>query len=313
MVRFNKMINWKVISVITLIMTIAIYMTFASGSTLYVNGKKSSLEPFERNGMTYVPLETIVKGMGDKYEYIHPYRTAFIEKANGEAISLTNGKSVAIVEYKFVPLSPKEVNNVEVPSGHKAMLINDTIYVPIDFIKNVMKYNVKIDGKNVYVGKLPNQKNDGNSKESNDSKNKNDSKPNSNESKDKRVATVDMLATKWNYAKISDTSASLNVYNPGTLGGGYEVLFALNDSNNMNITIKAWPQHSNDITKDIPPSVKDGLNTLLGNDGNKVYNIVSNLAKTGKHNGKSTVKTTANGYNVEAFFTGSSVKVNLIK
>lgn len=129
----------------------------------------------------------------------------------------------------------------------------------------------------------------------------------------KRKEVVDMLASKWNYAKIGETSASLNVYNPGTLGGGYEVLFSLNDPNRMNITIKAWPQHSNSITKNIPPSVRDGVKELFPKDGEKVYNVIKSLAETGKYNGRTDVTVHADGYKVNAFFTGNSVKVNITK
>ncbi|MBY6272489.1 MAG: hypothetical protein CW346_09795 [Bacillaceae bacterium] len=157
----------KLLTVITL-MTVSLFIPLnlistkaATTFSLIVNGKSipsSQGQPFERDGITYVPLKAVVQQMGDKYSFNEPYRTATIRQKNGQVVTLTNGKTVAIVNGKTVPLTTKTVgkNKTVVPAGHRSTMINGILYVPTEFVQKGLKYPVKVQKSTfktvVYVG-----------------------------------------------------------------------------------------------------------------------------------------------------------------
>lgn len=161
----------KLLTVITL-MTVSLFIPLnlistkaATTFSLIVNGKSipsSQGQPFERDGVTYVPLKAVVQQMGDKYSFNEPYRTATIRQKNGQVVTLTNGKTVATVNGKTIPLTTKVVGKNKkfvVPAGHRSTMINGILYVPTEFVQKGLKYPVKVQQSTfktvVYVGKTP--------------------------------------------------------------------------------------------------------------------------------------------------------------
>lgn len=112
----------------------------------YVNGKDvtSQGEPTERGGVLYVPVESVVKGMGDSFTWVKKPYTANVKTASGKKIMITVGKSVVIVDGKNVPVSTLQLKGTTVPMQAKPIVVNNMIYVPYDFFKTVMGYPVEI-------------------------------------------------------------------------------------------------------------------------------------------------------------------------
>lgn len=304
MEKVQKLVNWRLVAIVTITLLVSIYFTMASGTKLYVNGTEvatSKGQTFVKNGKTYVPLEAVIKGMGDKYSWNRAYRTANIQKANGQKINVTNGKSVAKIGYKFVPLSTKKVGKATVSSGHKALMINNIIYVPVDFVQSTMGYPVKIAKEGtvtkVYIGKLPQTK---------PVATKPAPKPvqpapkptpkpvqpapkptptpapapSSSLNKD---AVLNSLASQG-FFKHTSTLVALNIYNVGGNGGGeYHVAVDLTNDSGMYLIVRAWNDPGIPESAIIPGKVKSALNQIIPSGANHIYNIVNATAQSGTH------------------------------
>jgi len=160
--KLSKLFNWRFAVGIMVLFSIAIYFTFANSYSLVVNEKQVPTNqgvPFDRSGVTYLPIEAVVEGMGDKYQWNEAYLTGIVTKKDGTTVTVTAGKTVGKVGSKTVPLTTKTVGKTVVPAGHRAIVVNGHLYVPSDFVKNTLKYPVTIKksaGKTtVYVGKVP--------------------------------------------------------------------------------------------------------------------------------------------------------------
>lgn len=158
--KARKMIDWRLLIGVVVIAVMAIYFTTAGG-TFFVNGKAvpaNQGQPFTKAGVTYLPLDPIVKGMGDSYSFVGQYDRATINK-KGKTFKVTTGKTVAIAGNKMVPLSTKLIGSgkkkVKVPAGHRALRINNVVYVPTEFVQTVLGYPVTIKGNTIYVGTVP--------------------------------------------------------------------------------------------------------------------------------------------------------------
>ncbi|MBE5393698.1 copper amine oxidase N-terminal domain-containing protein [Brevibacillus agri] len=119
--------------------------TIPSIPVFYVNGKDvtSQGEPTERAGVLYVPVESVVKGMGDSFTWAKKPYTANVKTGSGKKIMITVGKSVVIVDGKNVPVSTLQLKGTTVPMQAKPIVVNNMIYVPYDFFKTVMGYPVE--------------------------------------------------------------------------------------------------------------------------------------------------------------------------
>lgn len=165
METIKKMVDLRLITIVTITLFVSIYFTMAGSIGLYANGKQvasSGGEAFVQKGKTYAPLEAVAKGMGDKYSYNSKTKTATVKKKDGKVITVKVGNTVGQVNKKSVALSTKKVKGKTVSSGHKSLLVKGKLYVPYDFLKNGLGYPVTIkkEGKktNFYVGKLPAKK-----------------------------------------------------------------------------------------------------------------------------------------------------------
>jgi hypothetical protein len=314
MEKVRKLVNWRLVAIVTLTLMVSIYFTMASATKLYINGNEvpsSQGEAFEKDGKMYVPLEAVVKGMGDKYDWNNPYRTASLQKSNGQKIHVTNGKSVAKIGYKFIPLSTKQVNKTTVSSGVKALMINNVIYVPIDFIQKGMGYPVTIkqDGGStkVYVGTVPQEapvaskpsnptptptkpsnptptppSNPTPTQPSNPTPTPTPTPPPAQSSTLDRDAVMNKLASNGFY-KMNTYYATLNPYNPG--GSGYTaVSLGLSDESNMVLEILAWTDPDMPEMNIIPGKVQFVLNQMIPSGAGHIYSIVSQTAVSGQHN-----------------------------
>lgn len=114
---------------------------------------------FDQNGFTFVPIGAAVKNMGDTYNYDDTEGPATIKLKSNKTIELTVGKSVAVVDGKDVPVCTKVVNGAAVPLNVKPILKNNLLYVPVEFVQNVLAYPVAKVTENgatvIYVGSIP--------------------------------------------------------------------------------------------------------------------------------------------------------------
>lgn len=157
--------NWKFYTVgiaIILIATFAFMQFAGTKSYFYVNGNAIDAkegEPVTRGGVLYVPIEPIVTGMGDTFKYISKPTAALITKKDGTVIQLNVTKSTAVVNGQLVPVSSTTLQNTKVPVQAKPVVVSNKIYVPFDFVKNVLGYESGTfkqgDKDVVYVGKKP--------------------------------------------------------------------------------------------------------------------------------------------------------------
>lgn len=325
--KARKMLNWRLIVIVAITLLVSIYFTVASGTKLYVNGTQISAsqgESFEKNGKTYVPLQAVIKGMGDSYTWNHSYRTAIIKKG-GKQILITNGKSVAKVGNKFVPLSTKTIKKATVSSGHKALMINNIVYVPVDFIK-ALGYPVKIDGSNIYVGKLPQVEKPVETKPSEPAPQPKPSEPAPTPtpapqpkpadpkptptpapSSIDKGAVINSLASQG-FCKDSSTLATLNIFNPGGCNGNMSVAVDLTNDNSMFILINAWEDPYTAETKLIPQKVRTALNLIIPSGSSNVFNIINNIDANGNHPQLNKVFT-YDGLKTKVTFSNGSVRV----
>lgn len=161
--NIKKVMNWRIIGLIFVIALFYLFYTLAgTTNTLYVNGvkiAKTEGQPVERTETIYVPVEPIVKGMGDKLTWIDKPYSALITKKDGTKINIYVTRSTATVNGKSVPISTKVIETVTVPVPMKPAQISGKLYVPVEFLKEVMGYIVstKKEGSTefVVVGKAP--------------------------------------------------------------------------------------------------------------------------------------------------------------
>jgi len=155
--------NWKfyVVGIAIILIATFAFMQFAgTKSYLYVNGNPIDAkqgEPTIRGGVLYLPLEPIVDGMGDSFTWAKKPYVANVKTKSGKTIMLTVSKSVAFIDGKQVPVSTLNLENTKVPLQASPVIVNNKMFVPYDFLKDVLGYpiEVKKDGSKdvVYVGK----------------------------------------------------------------------------------------------------------------------------------------------------------------
>ncbi|WP_339298067.1 copper amine oxidase N-terminal domain-containing protein [Paenibacillus sp. FSL R5-0623] len=158
----KKMITSVILSAILLLVCINVVMAAQSTKTLYVDGikiAKTEGQPVERTETLFVPIEAVVGGMGDKLIWIDEQHSALITKKDGTKINVYLGKSSVIVDGKAVPIATKVINTVTVPVAMKPAQISGKLYVPVEFLKEVMGYDVEVteegNAEFVIVGKTP--------------------------------------------------------------------------------------------------------------------------------------------------------------
>lgn len=128
---------------------------------VYVNGKDltNQGEPTYRGGVLYVPIEPVVTGMGDTFKYTSKPYSAVITKKDGTQIQVSVTKSVATVNDKEVPVSTKNLKNTKVPVQAIPVVVNNKMYVPFDFVINILKYPLETSKSGskelIFVGTKP--------------------------------------------------------------------------------------------------------------------------------------------------------------
>ncbi|MFF2531520.1 stalk domain-containing protein [Brevibacillus sp. NPDC058079] len=143
----NYMFNWRTFAIAIIVGILIVISTFAGNTTsLTVNGKDvtNQGEPTYRAGVLYLPLESVVKGMGDSFTWVTMPRVANVKTKNGKEVTVTIAKSVIMVDGKSVPISSLELQGTKVPVQAKPVVVNDMLYVPYDFFKTVLGYPVEV-------------------------------------------------------------------------------------------------------------------------------------------------------------------------
>ncbi|MBP1308721.1 hypothetical protein JOD82_001741 [Paenibacillus sp. 1182] len=153
------MFDWRTLTIAFIVAILVVLSTFAGNTTsLYVKGKDITKngEPTYRGGVLYLPVETIVKGMGDTFIWAKKPYIANVTTNDGRKIGITVSQSTVNVDGKTVPVSIMEIKGTKVPQQAKPVTINNRLYVPYDFFKNVLKYPIetKKNGTKeiIYVG-----------------------------------------------------------------------------------------------------------------------------------------------------------------
>ncbi|MFP3391805.1 stalk domain-containing protein [Brevibacillus sp. SIMBA_040] len=132
--------------------------TTPSSPAFYVNGKDVTKqgEATYRAGVLYLPLESVVTGMGDSFTWITKPRVANVKTKSGKEVIVTIAKADVVVSGKNVPVSTLQLQGTSVRMQAKPVVINDMLYVPYDFFKNVLGYPVEINKngskENITVG-----------------------------------------------------------------------------------------------------------------------------------------------------------------
>lgn len=161
--NIKKVLNWRIVGLLFVVAVFVLFYTLAgSTNTLYVNGvkiAKSEGQPISRTETMFVPVEPVVKGMGDKLTWFDKPNSAMITKKDGTEITIYLGRSAAIVNGKAVPISTKVIKTVSVPVPMKPTAVSGKLYVPVEFLKEVLGYSVEVktEGNSdfVIVGKAP--------------------------------------------------------------------------------------------------------------------------------------------------------------
>jgi uncharacterized Zn-binding protein involved in type VI secretion len=138
--------NWRSLSIGIIVAIIVIISTIAGNTTsLYVNGKDITKqgEPVYRGGVLYLPIESIVTGMGDSFVWAKKPQTATV-RVGEKKVMITVGKSVVYVDGKTLAVSVLELEGTKVPNQASPIAINNKMYAPYDFFKIVLNYPVEV-------------------------------------------------------------------------------------------------------------------------------------------------------------------------
>ncbi|WP_339298070.1 S-layer homology domain-containing protein [Paenibacillus sp. FSL R5-0623] len=130
-------------------------------SRLNVNGDPVASilgEPFYLAENIYIPVEPIVRGMGDKFMWINQPENGVIEKKDGSKISIYENKGAALLNNKSVPISKKFIADGANYKPYTPMVVNNKLFVPIDFLTEVLGYPIQTDVREampvVHAGEL---------------------------------------------------------------------------------------------------------------------------------------------------------------
>ncbi|MFE8698246.1 S-layer homology domain-containing protein [Cytobacillus sp. FJAT-53684] len=126
-------------------------------------------------------------------------------------------------------------------------------------------------------------------------------------SKINRETVINSMVSNYEYAKLSNTSASFNAWNPGSIHS-YQVLMDLQNPSNMVFTIKAWSDPSVPNSDRIPTSVNKALQMMIPSGASTIYGIVNSVAKTGSSSDLNK-DYSFDGYSVKVKFNGSAILI----
>lgn len=152
--KIKKLVAWSLSAVILLSVnvhdaTAAEHSSITQNkATVIVDGKTTEgVVAFNGNGILSVQLAPIVKAMGDSIKWDATTQTAIVTQNNKTIIKVMANKSIAKVNDKDVILVTKMINNVIVPTSAKAVIVNGSMFLPFEALKNVFGYNVQVEDK----------------------------------------------------------------------------------------------------------------------------------------------------------------------
>jgi len=123
----------------------------------YVNGESIG-DVVEKDAILFLPLKEVVEEMGDKFAWQSEPIFALVTQGDTK-IYVSSAMSVAKVNNKDVPFVTEVKNGVKVPVQVKPFVDNKRLYVPVDFVRDVLGYPVVVqkigNTTYVFVGKLP--------------------------------------------------------------------------------------------------------------------------------------------------------------
>jgi hypothetical protein len=327
MKKRKKWLNWRLVALMTTVLSVVIYFTNAGTMNFFVNGKQvanNQGQPFVQSGVTYVPLQPAIQGMGGSYSYNSRTKTAtFKARGSKSAMTITNGATVAKSGKLGIPLRSKVVNKRKVNDNRKAQIYRNIFYVPVDFLQTTFGYPVTIkksgNTTTVYVGAVPRPKPAPKPapkptpkpapKPAPKPTPKPAPKPAPKPITKSSIVSFDRNAvmnklTSNGFFRMNTYYATLNPFNPG--GSGYTaVSLGLSDESNMVLEILAWTDPDMPEMNIIPGKVKLALQTMIPSGSDQIYNIVSQTAVSGRHSELNKVFT-YDGLKTKVTFQGGS-------
>lgn len=248
--------------------------------SLYVDGVKQSISPEIMNGYAYVSLQSVVAGMREKYSWDELARTATIEKTNGQSIQVTNGKNSILVDNKVKPFL---ANYQDV----KPTMINGVVYVPVQFVRETLGYPITVREDSIIVGKAPSIPTV-------------PSKPSSFD-RENILGKLDDYGFIRSYQTLS--------YNDGR----FQTYVDVTQDNNMSVKIQGLVHTTNLPDKNVSLSkAKIALDQIIPSGSDKIFKIVEQTARTGKHPDL-TKEFTFDGFYTNVLFEAGGIDVTFSK
>lgn len=274
----KKLLDWKIVGIFTVIVSLLIVFSFAKSVQVYLNGQQMTGEhqPFFYKDDVYVSLEPILKEMEVDYEWKDSWKWHIAIEKNGKTYEYQINKSIVLVDGEEVPISIKTVgkSKTKVPSGLKPKKKNNAFFVPVETISQVLGFEVQIESKKgktiVNIGEKSNI--DTHTKTPPTPPKEFDSlKMNTN-----LIDYYDFIGKKeagggllYNPYTRFDTSVYAILVDYVTVPDGYEFI----------VTVKGW---KNDYIKEydgVPERVKYILQHVYPTKYNEIYQIIEDLYK----------------------------------
>ncbi|MED1850079.1 S-layer homology domain-containing protein [Brevibacillus agri] len=256
----------------------------------FVNGnliESTQGEPMYRSGVLYVPLQPIAEGMGDSFAWEQKPYVATVTINGSKKITVTVSKANASVDGKQVPVSALKLEGMSDVVQAKPVTVNNQMYLPYDFLKNVLGYPVEIkqDGSTgtLIIGTAPS---------STTTSAPTPTKPVSSVKVDPRYplpngTTIPQITSKWTSDKqknmqiltdelgFTNLGAGVSYRTDGTLASSAIGLSASDrDQYDTMITFSVWMgSEYTPMDHKIPYIAKEVFDFYLPKEGNKLWRI----------------------------------------
>lgn len=112
----------------------------SEGKSLYINGEAEDAFLFSYNQMTYIPLEQLLKGMGDHYEVGESFATIQLS-GDKTSYQVYAGRNVLYKGDEAIPLTINSQKGEDVPGSSRVLKIDGQLFVPIRTVAEVFDYS----------------------------------------------------------------------------------------------------------------------------------------------------------------------------
>lgn len=257
---FGSQVNWDET-------TESVYIITAQYESVYVNGNIVSPGPYESNGVTYVPLKTIVEGMGDKYEWNEASLSATVTTSSGKKVQFINNWSVMVVNGEYIPVATKDV--IADSAKVKPTLKNDTFFAPLSVISGTLGYPVDTSDKtNIYVGTKPQ------TTQSTPAPEQPTQQITQSEQLSNDITSSDHIQKLVDYGFNSNGGNAFYNSQVSYMRIGADIVIGVSKGESVTITLANWEGKT-------PEFAKYAFNLYLETQGNTLYSMVDSFAQSG--------------------------------